>query len=297
MEIASIVNFCTNDYRFLSHCIEGLKFFSAQIVIPVADHFFNGEPENRELLERAYREHPDCEFVEFAYDPEKPYGLNCAKRPKDLDWARHWHSTARMIGYYFLRGEIDRVLFVDVDEIYDGRKFSSWLSSFDFRSYSALRFFCYHYFREARYQSETYCHNGLFADRKKLTPEIILNVDERLGIYNALPGKRKLGVLGLDGLPMIHHYSWVRTKEEMLKKTASWGHHWEKDWPSLIEEEFSQPFRGRDFSTEAAYRTVEPYVDPLLPRELRLQEGKASVVRVTPEEICQRDWLLRLERV
>jgi hypothetical protein len=45
----------------------------------------------------------------------------------------------------------------------------------------------------------------------------------------------------------MHHYSWVRTKEEMLRKVKAWGHTNDKDWNTLIEEEFSREFNGKDF--------------------------------------------------
>ena len=43
--IAAIINFCTNDYRFLARSIAETKSFSSQIIVPVCDHFFDGTPE------------------------------------------------------------------------------------------------------------------------------------------------------------------------------------------------------------------------------------------------------------
>ncbi|MES2200409.1 MAG: hypothetical protein V4489_09640 [Chlamydiota bacterium] len=257
--IATIINFCSNDYRFLSPCIREVMHFSSQILIPVCDHFFDGTLENLPLLQRAYGEHPECEFIEFNYNPDQPYGYPCTKRPGDLDWSRHWHSTARMIGYLFLKENIDYVLFIDVDEIYEGKKFKNWLDNFPYQDYSALRFLSYQYFRDPCHQSKEWFTLGVMAKKSNLTPEIILNVDERMGLYKELPEKKIMGITGPDALPMIHHYSWVRTKEQMLKKVI-WGHYWEKNWKKLIEEEFSRPFNGKDFTTKSDYHIVSPYI-------------------------------------
>ena len=59
IKIATVINYCTTDYRFLKFCIDEAKKFSHQIVIPVCSHFFNGESENRALLNLSYQEHLD----------------------------------------------------------------------------------------------------------------------------------------------------------------------------------------------------------------------------------------------
>jgi len=278
--IATIINYCTNDHKFLRPCIDEVKHFSSQILIPVSDHFFDGTPENRGLLNHAYREHSDCEFIEFAYDPNRPYGFSTSKRPDDLDWARHWHSTARMIGYFHLRKEIEYVLFIDVDEIYEGRPFKAWLDQFDYRDYSALRFTSYEYFREPCYRAKEIFTSGLMARKSLLTPKQILNVDERMGLYRDLPEKKIMHLMGLEEQPLIHHYSWVRTQEEMLKKTATWSHHWERDWASLIEKEFSAPVPGKNSLTNQEYERVEPYIALMSPKPAH---------RVTYSEIFRKE--------
>ena len=292
--IATVVNFCSNDYRFLKPCLEEISRFSSQILVPVCDHFFDGTPEDRSILQRAYSEHPECEFIEFAYKPDEPYGNSCMKKQGDLDWSRHWHSTARMIGYYFLKEDIDYVLFIDVDEIYEGEKFQKWLDTFPYQEYSAIRFLSYQYFREACNQSEDWFTLGLLTKKEDLKPDDILNVDERLGLYTSLPEKKIKEVTGLDGLPMIHHYSWVRTKKQMLKKVI-WGHYWEKNWKELIEEEFSRPFNGKDFSTDSKYKKVVPYnlcEEPALIPNLPI---KGPAHKVTQKDIFQKSFLENLK--
>jgi hypothetical protein len=60
-----------------------------------------------------------------------------------------------------------------------------------------------------------------------------------------------------NGEPIMHHFSWVRTKEEMLRKVKSWGHTNDRDWNPMIEEEFSREFNGKDFVHNYSYKILE----------------------------------------
>ena len=260
MKIASVISFCTNDYRYLKGCIEGIAPISSQIIIPVCDHFFDGTPENFSLLEKIYAENPHCQFIEFAFDSELLYGTPIKRLPQSPDWGVHWHNTSRLVSYYFLNQEIDYVLFCDVDELFDKEKLALWFSQFNIEEYDALRFSTYWYFREACFQATTYPDGPLLVKKERLTSELLLNEDERMGMFLRIQGKKQRIVPGLDGKPMVHHYSWVRTKAEMLKKVRSWAHHWERNWEELIEEEYSRDFNGTDFVRKYEYQKVKPFL-------------------------------------
>jgi hypothetical protein len=62
---------------------------------------------------------------------------------------------------------------------------------------------------------------------------------------------------GFEDRHIFHHYSWVRDKEGMIRKAKNFGHRDERDWASLIEEEFSHPFNGKDFIHDYEYETVD----------------------------------------
>lgn len=55
----------------------------------------------------------------------------------------------------------------------------------------------------------------------------------------------------------MNHFSWVRSKQEMLLKVKNWGHNNDRDWLSLIEEEFSRDFNGIDFVHGYSYTLVD----------------------------------------
>jgi hypothetical protein len=262
VKIAAVINYCTNDYRFLHLCTQEALKCCSQVIVPVCDHFFNGAPENRELLERSYKENPDCHFVEYAYDPNKPYG-HCPVTEKDDDWIHYWHSTGRYVGYRSLDESVTHVLFLDVDEILDSARFNAWIVTQD-PEIAAFRLSSYFYFRLPIYRSLTYSLNALLVKKEAVSPpEILLDICERKGTFDEITGTKIIHAVGLDDLPLVHHYSWVRTEEELLFKVKSWGHHRDKDWEALLKEEFSQEFRGFDCLYNLKYETVEALHNPL----------------------------------
>ena len=262
-EIATIINYCTNDFRFLKLCIEEASRFSSQIIVPVCDHFFDGTEENRNLLNHSYEQNQNAEFIEFAYDLDQPYGIHPTVKKDDKDWAHYWHSTSRYVGYHFVRPEIESVLFIDVDEIPDGIRMRKWLEQFNYGEYEAIRFTSYFYFREARFQAKKIIRNPLLMKKSAIEAELLLDLHERKGSFLSVKGAKLEDVSGLDGMPLFHHYSWVKTKEEMLKKVLSWGHRHDKNWEELIEKEFSHEFNGIDSLYGIEYQERKPFCDPL----------------------------------
>ena len=259
--IATIINFCSNDYRFLNECINRVRAFSKQILIPVCDHFFDGREESREILHRAYFEHPDCTFIEFAFG--KPYGMN-PHVPHEDAWTHYWHSTSRYVGYHFLN-DVEYVLFLDADEICDTRRFVDWLECSPYREFSASRFPGYFYFLRPEYQCQVHFGSMLFARKESLGGEMLLSIEERKGTFHAMGGRKQEGVYALDNKPLFHHYSWVRSKSELQRKVASWGHKADDNWPEKLARLEAEPFTGvgPDPVHGLPYDYVAPFCDPL----------------------------------
>jgi hypothetical protein len=250
--LGTVINFCSYDYPFLRHCIDAIKSVSSQIIIPVCDHFFDGTEEDREALNRIYSENPDVQFIEFPFDAKKSlYGSHSSV---------YWHDLARVIGRFFLKSEIAYVLFLDCDEIVDAGRFHEWLKTFPYQDYDAIRFYNYWYFRESCLQAKTWEDSPLLVRKEILSGTILMNERERPGIYDEVSGQKTKGMPGCDGQPMFHHYSWARTKEQLIRKVTSWGHHWERDWVELVEEEFSHDFNGTDFVHGYEFIKVAPYI-------------------------------------
>lgn len=252
-KIATIINFCSNDYPFLKHCIEKAKPFSSQIIVPVCDHFFDGTPEDLDLLKRIYAEHPDVFFLQYPFDrrriPYAHYGN------------AYWHNIARLVATYHIDPEIDLVLFLDTDEIVDTDRFITWFNRGGFDEYELVRFAVYWYFRETTFQAHAWEEVPVLVRIKHLNGDLLMRWNERWGIFGGIKLHKAAMKTGHDDLPLVHHYSFVRTKEQMLKKVTTWGHCNDRDWPPLVEEEFQSGFRGTDFVNRYQYAKVAPFID------------------------------------
>lgn len=260
--IGTIINYCTNDFRFIGKCIEEAKIFSKQIIIPVCDHFFDGTSENRHLLEHTYAQHPDCIFIEFPYLSDRLYSQYHKLGPNDTDWAMFWGATPRYFGFHYLLDEIDTVLFLDSDEIFEGKEFLRWFDSGEHLAYEAIRLGAYYYALKPTLQAKNVVNLPLLVKRNSFAPLTLFNEIDRVGAYMTHFGPKRERVVGLNGFPFVHHYSWVKTKDECLLKARTWGHRNDEDWPALIEEAF-QGKMDRLFGTTHEFAEIERgYFDP-----------------------------------
>lgn len=262
--LATVINFCTNDYGFFDKCVEEVRKFSDYILIPVCDHFFNGIPENRELLNDIYCRYPDLHFIEYAFLSNKLYGKFLDLTPDHPDFRVHWFGTSRYLAYLYLPEKIEYALFLDVDEIPDGKRMSKWLEEFPYKDYEALRFYCYYYFRSAHLQAKTWTENAILAKKSALHRRVFFNNCDRVGTFSLIEGKKLGGITGSDKKPLMHHYCWVKTKEECLKKSATHSGLWIENLENRIQKEFSGEFTGEDFDLSFQYRKIrKPFFDPL----------------------------------
>lgn len=250
--IATIINYCTNDYKFIHSCINEAIIFSKQVIVPVCDHFIDGTSEKAELLQKTYEENAEnVQFLEYKYNPIIFDNLkNCAT-----------HGFSRLIGFNKMDEDIDYVLFLDADEIVEGQRFSKFLENPIFTDFNAILFANYYYFRDVKFRAKNFESSVLMVKKSSIfTKTMFLLPNDRVGIYNSVSEKKIRSVTAFDGAPMVHHYSWVRTKEEMLKKVETFGHSADRDWVALIEKEFSRPFNGKCFVHGYEYETVKPYI-------------------------------------
>lgn len=251
--IATLINFCSNEQRFLPLCVEQAKVFSSQVIVAISDHFFNGEVESFQKLKQTFSSLSGVEVVVYPFLPDLfPPG----KAEPHL-----WHSLSRLVGYSLVLPEIEYVLFLDADEIAEGKAFLKWLDTHEHQNYAALKLYNYWYFREEIFQAHIWEMSPIFIKKSALKPSYVLDKEERGGTFKKIIGEKKEGILGLDQKPLIHHYSWVRPKEEMLKKVKTWGHRKDRDWEKLVEKEFSSPFQGTDFVHGYSFEQVKPIFD------------------------------------
>ena len=243
--ITSILQYSTIDYRFLKCNLDQLSKFCDEIIVPICTHFFNGQAEDQAKLQDScniINSYTNARVIMFDWnDPSKS--------------PRYYHNLSRKLGTDEAKNEW--LLFVDTDEILSD-EFIPWFETIKGKD-ASYWFTCYWYFRNATNQATRVEGAGLLT-RKQYCNWELDSEHERQQLFYRLPNftnGHDYPVVSLTGQPMMHHFSWVRTKEEMLTKVKNWGHASDKDWIVGIEEEFSRDFNGTDFVHGYSYNIVE----------------------------------------
>lgn len=240
MKLSAVVSYCSLDKRFISPLLTQLLMFCDDIVVVYFDKLLNGDPE------------PVDEIWKFLnVDKQKIRGLKLKYNPQQS--SRYHHNLARWEASKITKH--DRLLFLDADEIPDGAIFKLLLENNALKDIDAGDFKCFWYFRSSQYRAEQTEECGLYIKKSLLTQKLMFTEMERWS-YRKADGIKYVPLMQVSGGPIMHHYSWVRTKEEMLQKVASWGHRHDRDWASQIQEEFKRDFNGTDFVHNYSYVTV-----------------------------------------
>jgi hypothetical protein len=169
------------------------------------------------------------------------------------DSVKDKHNTTRWQGY--LKAKHDYILFLDGDEIPDGDLYRQHLQTFDYKNLDAVSYRCYWYFREEIYRAKKTEECALLLRKSFIDKDLIFHEAERWNFLNRT--KNYAVYIDLDGQIIMHHFSWVRSKQQMLQKVSAWGHANDTNWVELIEEEFSREFSGTDFVHGYEYDIIE----------------------------------------
>lgn len=266
--ITTIINYCTNDIDFITQNVRQAAKFSQQIIVPYCDHFYNGDPENFSIINKAIQENPEADFIKFPYDHKATKNLwrgwtFLLRRlgHHQVYGPLYWCCYNNLIGFKSLTNNPDYVLILDTDEIIDADKFIPWLNANEYQKFNALKLANYWYWRSPKNQATTYEAISLLVKYSVLKKTEFMTHAERHGMFQSIPQPKKDNVMGLDQKPMIHHYGWAKPKQNLLKKVKTWGHTKDRNWTKLIETEFSHPFSGTDFIYKRRYQTVKPFVN------------------------------------
>jgi hypothetical protein len=243
--ISTILQYSTIDIRFLEKNLKQLSKFSDEIIIPICSHLFNGEEEDANKIK---------ESINIISKFDKAFYFIFNWEGAHLG-TRYYHNLSRKLGTEKAKNEW--LLFVDADELLSD-EFIDWFETIKYTD-NAYWLTCYWYFREAIYQATRTEGAGMLIKKKYCDWDVYSN-HERQQLINKTPNfinGHDYPVLSLTGKPMMHHFSWVRSKEEMLTKVKNWGHNIDKNWIQMVEEEFSRPFNGTDFVHRYQYNIVE----------------------------------------
>jgi hypothetical protein len=242
--IDTVISYCSTDFRFIRKNITEALKFSDKVIVSTATHLFDGTDDSHGIQytvdSLADILDDRVEFIQFDWDATKPVRYN--------------HNMSRRTGLTHCSN--DYVMLLDADEVMEGNLVRAYLETNVHQHYDVIAFKCYWYFREPIYRATTTEMAATLWKKNIATTDILFSEAERWG-YRHKKDIRSIENETLHGDILCHHYSWVRSKEEMLKKVKSWGHRSDRDWVSLVEQEFSQPFQGTDFVHGYDYITVE----------------------------------------
>jgi len=271
----------------LGKCIDEASHFSEKIIVPVCDHFFNGTLENRDLLNATYAKYPTVQFLEFPYSSTTLYPSYLHFSPEDKEWTAHWNNLARLLGFF--AATTDWILFLDTDEIVDGKRFRDAFESRIFDPYDAVRLACYYYVLKPNIRAKKVQNLSLFVRKKALEPRFFYQRDERYGMYLHVSGNKEVGLRGIDRRPLIHHYSWVRPETECYQKVNSWSHRLDKNWEEVVQELFRGKGLEALFGTEIEFEEIsDVFFDPLcvaIPKDGK--EGVSNVIKLTSRDFLR----------
>jgi hypothetical protein len=231
--ITTIISYCNNDFKFIEENLEQVSKFSNDIYISYCTKSLDGKPEDEEILEKMFQLARKYEALPVKIDYQ------------ELETAKFHHNLFRFLPTWFAKNEY--ILFLDADEILEGDLIKKYLETEDHLNFDAISFECYWYFRDKKFRAKQTEGAGTICRKSICTYNYIFSEAERWEFINRANELKIKMNLRVDDKIVCHHYSWVRTKEEMINKVLSWGHKNDKDWVSLIEEEFSHDFNGSDF--------------------------------------------------
>ncbi len=244
-DISTVIRFSSLDNPFIDACIDNILPFSNKVVLIACNKLWDGTDDLegiQKIIER--NKHKKVEFHIVDLDTINTTHLT-------------YHSEWVVQGLEFVKNTAPFILYIDGDEIADPKLFAKWKNNFMGSIYT-MRFLNYYYFREPIYQSSVLENSPLLISAKFLEFLIdagystLLNQMWDRNFFNFRQIKYNQEII-------FHHYSWVRTKEQMLKKVITWHHKNERDWTKLVEEEFSREFNGKDFVHGYQYKKVPNY--------------------------------------
>lgn len=244
MKVKTIINYCTNDQRFINSCINSVRSISSEIIVTYTSCFYNGESENMDLIQSTINSNRDVIFLEIPYEENKR---------KEHEWC----CFSRIVGYNNAHADEDYILFLDSDEVIETDLCNEFINSNEFVYGNDYKLEGYFYFREPNYQAIQLEDAAPLLYSKNLNIENVLIADRTSLFNNSLNPKQRHTTY--KNQVLMHHYSWVRTKEEMINKVKTWGHKHERNWIELIEQEFTHDFNGTDFIKGYNYKILPNY--------------------------------------
>jgi hypothetical protein len=232
-QISVVINYCSNDEKFIKTNITNCLKFSNDVIVVYCTHLLNGTPENIDKIKLLKNTFPEITLLEIKFDLSKD--------------KKYHHNLFRWEGKNVSKNNY--VLFLDADEIFEPDSMVTYLETKDFLNYDVVSFECFWYYRDVKFQATTTEQCGALYRKSILNENIMFSYYERWQFIFESTDLISKQHITLNGNVFVHHLSWVKNKQEMLLKVATWAHQDYENWSiaEKVEEEFSREFINRDF--------------------------------------------------
>lgn len=249
-----------DDFRFLYPSIEQIYDIFKEIIIIVGEQRWTGEDEDMNKINKLKSDFSKYTSVKIMTYKVPDDIIHCVY--KSVTPAMYWEAHARWMAYSELSAKDGYIVFLDADELIERQKFVDWLNTNEYLKYDGMKLANYWYWMKPTYRSKDYIEDSVVIIRGlSSNPMHLFSNLGRHGIFESVKGCKKRNIM-FRNEPFIHHYSWVRTREQMLNKVKSWGHRDDNvPWVQLVEKEFEKNEEDekeiRDFIKGLSYVKVD----------------------------------------
>jgi len=258
MNFSTVILFSKLDAPFIDVCIDGVLNASNKVVLVAYDRLLDGQEQTgflNEVMRRHAGKNLEFRVIPLVYEMVHIFPIN----PKLIANTRIFLNFIRKVGFDLVKDTSEYTLFIDGDEVAEPQKLLRWKNECRTKA-NSLMLANYYYFREPVYRADRLEYSPTLVRNSNLEalylkdPLRFINMPHERHDYLLKPSEKVEEVF-------FHHYSWVRTKEEMLTKVKNWGHREQRNWQDLVENEFSHEFSGKDFIHGYNYRRVPNLFD------------------------------------
>lgn len=226
---------------FLRRLLQECGKFAEAVALAHGDRLFDGTPEDATLFRDLAADFPAVLFVRS----EVPVA-----GAKDGADAVRLHNAARRAALAALDGvpasgpdieDVEWVLFLDGDEVPDGQRVSEWIADRGSAAAAdeAFKMANFWYFLSPTLRAEAFEDSVVLIARRAITDAGLSHPRERDGLLACARSVRTVHRMergGEDRSPLFHHYSWVRGREQLLRKVQRWGHAGQRPWAQLLRD-------------------------------------------------------------
>ena len=221
-KISIIISYSSIEKIFLRPLLQQCSLFSDDIVVSYGSNLYNGKVEKTDFLEEIYDEFPYVQFVQYEVDLTIPENKRngVINRPTS-----YFHNLSRKVAVERLRHK-DWVFVIDADEIPDGEILLKWLdeNKYMLNKNNCYKFACYWYFKKPTFRAKAIEDSILLIHYDYLTDDNLFGDNERDHLIACSETGLIRQVRNDANLPMWHHFSFVRSREQLFNKLTSWAH-------------------------------------------------------------------------